>query len=95
MRVLWTASAENTLDLIVSYIADDDIDAALALDNLLRSVAKELAQFPLIGRPGRVNGTRELIVHPNYILVYGIVSDTIQIISVLHAAQQYPPDSLS
>lgn len=95
MRVLWTASAENTLDLIVSYIADDDIDAALALDNLLRSAAKELAQFPLIGRPGRVNGTRELIVHPNYILVYGIVSDTIQIISVLHAAQHYPPDSLS
>ena len=92
MRVIWTESAENDLDIIISYIADDTIEAALSLDNLLRSTAKELAQFPLIGRSGRASETRELVVHPNYILIYVAAVDTIQIISVLHSAQQYPPE---
>ena len=65
MRVIWTESAENDLDIIISYIANDNIEATLSLDNLLRSTAKELAQFPLIGRSGRASETRELVVHPN------------------------------
>jgi plasmid stabilization system protein ParE len=53
--------------------------------------AKKLSEFPKIGRPGRVEGTRELIAWSNYILVYQEDALTVRILRVLHAAQQWPP----
>lgn len=47
---------------------------------------------PLIGRRGRVGSTRELVVRPNYLLVYDIDRDTVRILRVLHAAQPWPPE---
>ena len=90
MKVIWTLSAEDCLDNIVNYIAEDNIDAALNMDALLRSSAKELMRFPCKGRIGRVKGTRELIAHPNYIIVYTVNNHLIKIISILHGSQQYP-----
>jgi plasmid stabilization system protein ParE len=48
-----------------------------------------LPDHPFIHRPGRVTGTREAVVHPNYILIYR-VAEQIEILAVLHARQQYP-----
>ena len=45
---------------------------------------------PHLYRPGRVPGTREAVVHPNYVMVYRIESETITILRVLHAAQRWP-----
>ncbi len=41
-------------------------------------------------RPGRADGTREAVVHPNYLLIYRIVLDTVEIVNVVHARQDYP-----
>jgi toxin ParE1/3/4 len=41
-------------------------------------------------RSGRVPGTREAVVHPNYILVYHVTADAVEIISLVHARQEYP-----
>jgi toxin ParE1/3/4 len=41
-------------------------------------------------RAGRVAGTREAVLHPNYILVYRVATDTIEVVRVLHARQRYP-----
>ena len=41
-------------------------------------------------RPGRADGTREAVVHPNYLLIYQVVSGTIEIVNVVHARQNYP-----
>jgi len=41
-------------------------------------------------RPGRVEGTREAIVHPNYILIYRVTVDAVEITAVVHARQEYP-----
>ncbi len=90
MQVVWTFLARCQLDEIVHYIAQDNIDAALYIDNLICTAAEGLCQFPLKGKVGKVKDTRELVVHSNYILVYKFEEDTIKIIVVLHAAQQYP-----
>ena len=90
MKVIWSDFAEDDLDRIVGYIANDNLKAALELDDLLRSSANGLAAFPEKGRPGRFPGTRELVVHKNYILVYVIAPDGIKIVTVLHPARQRP-----
>jgi plasmid stabilization system protein ParE len=52
--------------------------------------AERLPSHPFMYRPGRVAGTREAVVHPNYILVYRVGEELIEILAVLHARQQYP-----
>jgi plasmid stabilization system protein ParE len=42
-------------------------------------------------RLGRVDGTREIVAHPNYIVVYRVVADRIEVTAVVHARRQYPP----
>ncbi|MDR2573577.1 MAG: type II toxin-antitoxin system RelE/ParE family toxin [Desulfovibrio sp.] len=91
MKVDWSEPAEEDLDAIVEYIARENLQAALDMDGLLRNSADELAVFAERGKPGRIPGTRELIVHKNYILVYVLTPDAVQIVTVLHAARQWPP----
>ena len=43
-------------------------------------------------RAGRIRGTREAVVHPNYILIYRVGSDAVEIVNVIHSRQQYPPE---
>ena len=94
MILLWSPRAENELAAIVAHIAEDNIEAALALDTHITDCAEQLLQFPKQGKPGRVVGTRELIVHEHYILDYEIAGDELQILSVLHTARQWPPESV-
>jgi toxin ParE1/3/4 len=49
-----------------------------------------LRTFPEMGRPGRVAGKRELVMHPNYIAIYAVRPDTIDMLRILHARQLYP-----
>ena len=89
LAVRWRLEAENDLLRITSYIADRNFAAAERIGNAIRHTADRLPDHPRMYRPGRVPGTREAIVNPSYILVYRI-GDTIEILSVLHARQQYP-----
>ena len=52
--------------------------------------ANQLDQHPNIGRVGRIKGTRELLVHPNYLLIYRVVGQIVEVLRVKHAAQQLP-----
>lgn len=91
MQVVWSEPAAEDLDTIVEYIARDNLQAALGMDDLLRKSAKGLAVFPEKGKPGRVPGTREFLAHKNYLLVYVVAPDAIQVVTVLHSAQLWPP----
>ena len=91
MNLVWSEPAEEDLDAIVEYIAQDNLQAALDMDSLLRDTADRLILFPEKGKPGRIPGTRELIIHKNYILVYVTTPETVQIVTVLHSARQWPP----
>ena len=66
----WLELARTDLLGIVDYISDDNPDAAQRVKDDVEMKAKKLSEFPKIGRPGRVEGTRELIAWSNYILVY-------------------------
>ena len=90
MRLIWTAEARADHDDIIGYIADRNPDAAERLKDLLDRAANQLLQFPLMHRPGRVAGTREAIIHPNYLLIYSVELGAVVITAVLHARQQYP-----
>ncbi|MFN3474271.1 MAG: type II toxin-antitoxin system RelE/ParE family toxin [Blastomonas sp.] len=90
MRLIWTIEAQADHDDIIGYIADRNPDAAERLKKLFDGCAKQLLEFPRMHRAGRVAGTREAIVHPNYLLIYNIEPDAIVITAVLHARQQYP-----
>jgi toxin ParE1/3/4 len=91
MKLLWTGVARADRRAIREYIADRNLRAALALDELISERASRLPQHPNLGRPGRVGGTRELVLHPNYILVYDVTTESVRILRVLHAAQLWPP----
>ncbi len=56
----------------------------------IESSVRPLAEHPYLFRPGRVPGTRELVAHPNYIVIYRVTPEHVEIVRVLHARQQYP-----
>ncbi len=92
-RLFWLPSAELALEEIVDYIAIDNLDAALALgDRIVSAIESNLPEHPNMGRPGRVEGTRELVVHRNYIVVYRVKGNDVIILDVVHAAQMYPEE---
>lgn len=91
MKLVWARTASADRKDIREYIAQNNPAAALALDELLSEKASRLVDHPGLGRPGRVTGTRELVAHQNYILIYDAVDDLVRILRVLHAARQWPP----
>lgn len=91
MRLFWTPEAIQDRVEIYDYIEADNPTAALALDELFAEKAGRLIDHPGLGRPGRVTGTRELVAHHNYILVYDVAGDLVRILRVLRAARQWPP----
>lgn len=90
LRVDWSESALRDIEQIARYIAQHNPIAAISTVDLVTDAAQNLAYSPYIGRIGRRKNTRELVVHPNYILVYKISNDAIRIITVLHTRQRYP-----
>lgn len=91
MQVIWTPEAlQDRLD-IWEYIATDNPRAAVHMDELFSAAAASLADFLGRGRLGTVAGTRELIAHENYRLVYQTERDAIWILALVHVARMWPP----
>lgn len=90
LPVVWSQDAADDLAAIVSYILEHNRPAAIKLRDRILSEAERLSYMPLGGRSGRVSNTREWVAHPNYVIVYRVHADNIEILAVLHARQQYP-----
>ncbi len=91
LPVVWLSTARDDLREIATYIAWKNPDAARRLNKLLRDAIEPVAEHPYLYRAGRVPGTRELVAHPNYVLVYRVTLERIEVVNVLHARQEYPP----
>ena len=91
MRVVWTPEAEQDRDDVWDYIATDNVAAAARMDALFSDVVTQLADFPLMGRAGKIAGTRELIPHESYRLVYEVEGETIWVLALVHTARLWPP----
>jgi len=91
LNVRWLKLADKDLDKIENYIMRDNSSAATRVVLRIVKAVEMLAEHPGIGRPGRVEGTKELVI-PNmpYIVPYRIKNKTVQILRVLHQAQQWP-----
>jgi plasmid stabilization system protein ParE len=91
MRVDWLRKALRNLDDEASYIATDDpVAARLVVERVLGAVAM-LADQPGLGRPGRIPGTRELVVHKTrYIVPYRVRADAVQVLRVFHTSCRSP-----
>ncbi|AWG31713.1 type II toxin-antitoxin system RelE/ParE family toxin [Burkholderia cenocepacia] len=88
----WNPKAYEDRAAIMEYLAEDDPLAALELDELLEERAAALPAHAELYRQGRVAGTRELAVAPNYVLVYRLrpAEGIVEILRVLHARRQWP-----
>ena len=75
---------------IVDYISDDNPEAAQALKDDIETKASQLRQNPRLYRVGRVDGTREMVVRSNYIVVHAEDPRTVTILRVRHAARRWP-----
>lgn len=91
MKVVWTWKARENLHEISRYIAAFDSRAALALVRRQRAAASHLGEHPQMGRAGRVEETRELVVTGTpYILPYRVRDGRVEILAALHASRQWP-----
>jgi addiction module RelE/StbE family toxin len=78
-------------EAIMSFIAADNVTAAVELDLEFEAKAEIARQRPTLYKAGRVKGTRELVVRPNYVMVYRLLADAVEILRVLHVERQWPP----
>lgn len=84
-------NARNDLAEIVAFIAQENPAAARRFKTLIDAAIAPLARQPyLFRRSERVPGTREVVVHPNYVVVYRVQATKIQILAVAHARQRHP-----
>jgi len=91
VKILWTPRAALDLNEIVDYISGDNPSAAIRVGDRIHEYIGKLTSSPEIGRIGELPGTRELVIHPwPYIVVYRLEADSVRIIRVRHAAQQWP-----
>ncbi len=93
MLLEWSVFALADREAIFDYIETDSPRAAVSVDDRIKVGVESLAQFPEMGRIGRIVGTRELVISGTpYIAAYRILGDTVRILRVLHGAQQWPDE---
>lgn len=91
MRIRWLRKALRNLDEEATYIAADDEAAARLVVGRIFEAVEQLSEHPGAGRPGRVPGTRELVVrNTRYILPYRVRSDRIEVLRLFHASRRPP-----
>jgi toxin ParE1/3/4 len=89
MDVRWTSSAQSSFDAQIDYIADDNLSAAYRVRDAVLRHTEMLSINPEMGRPGRVNGTRELVISGTpYIAAYRIGLHDVVIFRFVHGAQR-------
>jgi toxin ParE1/3/4 len=91
-RIEWLPEAARNLASHLAYVGERNPYAAIELGDAIEAALDRLTEFPESARPGRVRGTRELVVaRTPYIVVYRLEADAIVVLRVLHGAQLWPP----
>ena len=98
MRVRWTTDAADDLERICDYIAESRPESARRVAQLTPASAQSVVErigtletFPHLGRPGRVQGTREIAFPPlPFVAIYEVREEQIILLRILHAAQRWP-----
>jgi toxin ParE1/3/4 len=88
MALKWTKTALRTVDEIAGFIAKDNPIRATTFVLELKDAVNKLQVHPGMGRAGRVPGTRELVLHKNYIAIYRVRGDDVEILRLHHVARK-------
>lgn len=91
MNIRWTPEARQDRINIWDYVVQDDPMAAVRLDELFSESVKRLSSHPNLGQVGIIEGTRELIPHQSYRVVYEIYQETVWILALVHTPRLWPP----
>ena len=89
-RLRWSRRALADLERIARHIAADKPTAAVEFVADVRQAVGRLSAFPLLGRTGPLDDTRELAVHRNYLVTYRLHGHEVQVLQVWHVARNRP-----
>jgi toxin ParE1/3/4 len=91
VTVVWSPRAIGHLAALRDYIARENPGAAARMATTLLAAVDRVAELPNLGRPGRVSGTRELVVPgTRYVIPYRVRGERLEIIAVFHGRQRWP-----
>lgn len=91
MTIVWSPRAIEHLAHLRAHIARDNPKAANRISSTVLNAVERLAERPNLGRPGRVAGTRELVVPGTpYVIPYRLKGDRLEVIAVFHGRQKWP-----
>jgi toxin ParE1/3/4 len=91
LRILWTRRASAQLEAAFNFISEENLSAAEKQLNVIEGAVEQLANFPEMGRPGRVYGTRELVIQSTpYIAAYRLKDSIVEVLALLHGARRWP-----
>ena len=91
MQIQWSANAAAQLEAAHEYVAEDNREAAQKQSLAVVRAVEQVVQFPEMGRPGRVAGTRELVIQGTPLIVaYSVRRGRISVLAVLHGARRWP-----
>ncbi|MBM6444293.1 type II toxin-antitoxin system RelE/ParE family toxin [Pseudomonas mohnii] len=93
MRIIWTREAAQDRADIWDYLYAINPKAAIDMDNRFSDAISRLAQHPESGPAGIIAGTRELIPHQSYRIVYEQAVNAIWILALVHTSRQWPPEN--
>ncbi|KGF67146.1 toxin Y4kP [Hoeflea sp. BAL378] len=89
--IRWTRRALGRLDHIGAWIARENPEAAARVISRIVAAADALSQRPAMGRPGRIKSTREFVLADiSFIIAYRVTDSHVDILTVMHTAQQWP-----
>jgi toxin ParE1/3/4 len=93
VRIRWLRTALTNLDDEAEHIATANGAAAVRTVTAILEAVSHLSRYPSLGRPGRVDGTRDLVVDGTpSIIPYRVRGDTIEVLRVFHAARRWPEE---
>ncbi|MTJ10339.1 MULTISPECIES: type II toxin-antitoxin system RelE/ParE family toxin [unclassified Anabaena] len=91
MQVKWLRQALRNLEQAHNYVFQENPTSAQELIIKIQNAASQLQNYPFMGKSGRVEGTRELIISNSpYILIYRVKEESVEILRVLHTSKRYP-----
>lgn len=91
MRVRWTTDAADDLERIFDHIAESRPESARRVAQSVIERLGTLETFPHLGRPGRVQGTREVVFPPlPFVAIYEVRDEQIIVLRILHGGQRWP-----
>ncbi|MBM0744279.1 type II toxin-antitoxin system RelE/ParE family toxin [Phormidium sp. CLA17] len=89
--VKWLRQALKNLEQAYDYIAENNGDAAIGVVLKIQAATEQLAEFSMLGRVGRVEGTRELVIaNTPYVVIYRVRGNAVEILRVFHTSKRYP-----